>query len=123
MRFVASYQHDLAVSQTLDCMPLAQVHGPYESAINDMGVVVWKLREFEELEDVRTRVRERIEGSCPRAPERYPTSHVHLSRKWVLWVLSTRSSLDLLAEDCRLEPPFAPARRLPTSLASSPTPL
>lgn len=52
----------LAGSQTWDDEARVAV---YETVGEDMGIVVWKLREFEELESGRTRVKERIEGSCP----------------------------------------------------------
>jgi hypothetical protein len=37
----------------------------YEALSEGQGITVWKLREFEELPDGNTRVKERIEGICP----------------------------------------------------------
>lgn len=38
----------------------------YETIGEDMGILIWKRREFEEIEGGGTRVKERIEGFCPK---------------------------------------------------------
>lgn len=52
----------LAGTQTWDDEARVSV---YESVGQDLGILIWKRREFEEIEGGGTRVKERIEGFCP----------------------------------------------------------
>ncbi|TRM64315.1 hypothetical protein BD626DRAFT_400679 [Schizophyllum amplum] len=56
------YKHDVLIVGTLTWDAAARV-ALYESEA-DQGVLVWKLRRFEEVENGKTRVTERIEGKC-----------------------------------------------------------
>jgi hypothetical protein len=58
----------------------------YESVGQDAGILIWKLREFEEAEG-GTRVSERIEGSCPDAGKWIVERMTGKSHKYVGWLL------------------------------------